>query len=241
VRYNALTLEEALDALCHSVATRQSLVMPHINLNTVYHYHRNGAVRELLDQASLVTIDGMPMVWAARLGGYATTSAHRISHSETLCAILATATSRRWRVFFLGQKPGVVKEAVRRLRRAFPALSIGYQNGYVEDDRATIDTVSGFAPHLLFVGLGTPRQEEWILEHLPRLPACVILPTGGTLDYVAGVQPQPPQCLGPIGMSWAYRFVLSPRRLFRRYWIEPIALLPYLHRDVRAWLGRKLR
>ncbi len=99
--------------------------------------------------------------------------------------------------------------------------------------------VAAFRPHVLFVGMGLPRQEAWIVANLDRLPACAILSVGAAFDYEAGVQTAAPRWTGRLGLEWAYRLARDPGRLFVRYCVEPWSLLPAALEDIRAARRRR--
>jgi N-acetylglucosaminyldiphosphoundecaprenol N-acetyl-beta-D-mannosaminyltransferase len=81
--------------------------------------------------------------------------------------------------------------------------------------------INAYAPHILMVGMGMPRQELWILENRHDLRVNVIMPSGAIMDYIAGALPTPPRWLGPLGLEWCYRLLAEPARLSRRYMLEP--------------------
>jgi len=92
--------------------------------------------------------------------------------------------------------------------------------------------------------MGMPRQEHWILDHLDQLPPCVICNVGALMELIAGSLPTPPRWVGRIGLEWLYRLLTNPRRVWRRYLLEPWALLPWLIQDLwnyRGPGGRKRR
>jgi len=87
--------------------------------------------------------------------------------------------------------------------------------------------------------LTMPRQEKWVLRNRARLKVNAILTAGACFDYVAGAIPTPPRWMGQLGLEWLYRLVSEPRRLWRRYLVEPVYLLPYFWQDVKGVLGKR--
>jgi N-acetylglucosaminyldiphosphoundecaprenol N-acetyl-beta-D-mannosaminyltransferase len=92
-------------------------------------------------------------------------------------------------------------------------------------------------PDVLIVGMGMPRQERWLLANHDKLAAPVLLTSGAAIDYVAGEIPTPPRWLGPLGLEWLYRLASEPRRLWRRYLLEPWFAVALFVRDL--WRLRK--
>ncbi len=95
-----------------------------------------------------------------------------------------------------------------------------------------VEQVRAFAPDILFVGMGMPRQELWILNNLEALPNCVIFSVGAAFDYEAGAQAEAPRWMGRMGVEWLFRLVHDPKRLARRYLIEPWSLSGLIARDI---------
>jgi N-acetylglucosaminyldiphosphoundecaprenol N-acetyl-beta-D-mannosaminyltransferase len=90
---------------------------------------------------------------------------------------------------------------------------------------AVLEAIRAFRPHILLVCMGMPRQEYWIQDNWERIHANAVLPMGAALDYWAGVIPTPPRWMGRMGLEWLCRLLSEPRRLWRRYLVEPWALL----------------
>jgi N-acetylglucosaminyldiphosphoundecaprenol N-acetyl-beta-D-mannosaminyltransferase len=139
----------------------------------------------------------------------------------------------------------VAAAGLAKLAERFPGFEWRAEHGYIDDgDRSAttqsvITAIAEFNPHLLFVGMGMPRQELWIARNRKRLATNVILPCGAAIDYVAGVVPTPPRWLGALGAEWLFRLATEPRRLAYRYLIEPWALAgPLLRALLRRLAGR---
>ena len=85
--------------------------------------------------------------------------------------------------------------------------------------------IAAWRPDVLFVGMGMPREEQWIARHYRHLPPCVVFPVGAAFDYEAGAVPTPPRWTGRLSVEWLYRFATEPRRLFTRFFVEPCSLI----------------
>lgn len=109
----------------------------------------------------------------------------------------------------------------------------------VEANQQIIAEINAWQTDLLLVGMGMPRQEHWVLDHRSELQAWCILPVGAALDYVAGAIPTPPRFMSRIGLEWLARLVAEPRRLWRRYLLEPLALVRFVGVDLRSMLDRR--
>jgi N-acetylglucosaminyldiphosphoundecaprenol N-acetyl-beta-D-mannosaminyltransferase len=170
-------------------------------------------------------IDGMAVRIAVAAAGIATSAGQRFSLMDMFPQLMEHAAKRAWTVVYVGSSQEVVDKARARLNRDFPGLDISLYNGYFVDDERLIQTINRLRPDLLLVGMGMPRQEEWLLAHMDDLDVAVATQAGATLDYFAGAQARPPAWLSDAGLAWFYRLVHDPRRLWRRYLLEPWALL----------------
>jgi N-acetylglucosaminyldiphosphoundecaprenol N-acetyl-beta-D-mannosaminyltransferase len=158
------------------------------------------------------------------------------------------AASKGWRVFHLGSSKTTAETGAAKLRELYPALQIEVSGGYFDanhgsaENEALIERINAYAPDLLTVGMGMPRQEFWTQENSARLNAPVILSSiGAAFDYIAGAVPTPPRWAGQLGLEWLFRVAHDPRRLFTRYFIEPwyvllLLLLEYPRRRGAAGL-----
>lgn len=218
----------------HRQAGDAALLVGCHNLHSLYLGHRDATMAAFFRRCAYCYVDGVPVLWLLRGLGL-DDGARRFSLMDTLPDLLDRAEREGWRVCYLGNTPAVIERAERWISGRWPALAATLVDGY-QQDRAAYEAVAAARPDLLFVGMGMPRQESWILDHVDRLPPCVILQAGATLDYYTGAQAKPPAWLSRLGLGGVYRLLHDPRRLWRRYLLEPWALAgPFLR------LRRELR
>lgn len=162
---------------------------------------------------------------------------HRVTYVDWVRPLMAEAKRQGWRIFHLGGKPGVAERAAEKLRSEFPGLLLQTHHGYFDmagkENKDILEKINAFRPHVLMVGMGMPRQEHWVLDNLEHLGVNAILTAGACFDYVAGAIPTPPRWMGRLGLEWAYRLFSEPRRLWRRYLVEPWYLVPYALSDLK--------
>jgi N-acetylglucosaminyldiphosphoundecaprenol N-acetyl-beta-D-mannosaminyltransferase len=156
---------------------------------------------------------------------------------------MAEAVQRGWRVYSVGGKPGVFEAAAVRLRAEYPGLQLEGTHGYFDvapgsaDTKAVLARIAAYHPQVLIVGMGMPRQEHWVHDNRAALAASATLIAGAAMDYVAGVVPTPPRGAAAAGFEWLWRFAAEPRRLWRRYLIEPWYVMGLV---LAAWVRRRL-
>jgi N-acetylglucosaminyldiphosphoundecaprenol N-acetyl-beta-D-mannosaminyltransferase len=241
IRVHAMRREDLLAALERAAASPAPCIIANHNLHSVYLHRRDAELRAFYRSAGCTFVDGMPIIGVARVLGLPLRREHRQTSVDWLRPALALAQGRGWRVFALGSAPAVVDRAVAALRAEFPALRLRGHHGYFDatpgsaDNEAVVAAVNEYAPHLLLVGMGMPRQEHWIAREAGRLRAGAVLNLGAFLDYVAGAQRTPPRWLAAVGLEWLGRLWDEPRRLWPRYLVEPWSLVPLLLGDLVAY------
>jgi N-acetylglucosaminyldiphosphoundecaprenol N-acetyl-beta-D-mannosaminyltransferase len=179
---------------------------------------RDPSLRQACQRADLVVADGRSVVWTSRLAGIPLPE--RVAGVDLMTALLAAASAHRLRVYFLGARPEVVDELVRRCARDHPGLVVaGARDGYFgRDEQAQVaEDVRQAAPHMLFVGMPSPFKETWSERHRATLDVPVVLGVGGTFDVLAGFIRRAPRRLQSLGLEWLWRLAMEPRRMWKRY------------------------
>jgi len=182
-------------------------------------YQIRGVVwlRQFFEAADMVIPDGIGIVVAARL--LYGRKLKRVAGADLMQAICVIAPARNYRIFIYGSSEITNRQAVEVLRLRHPGIDIvGVQHGYFPPEKMDdlILRINEAAPDILFVGLGSPRQEMWIQQYLPKLRVKVIQGIGGTLDVVAGKVRRAPAWMQAAGMEWFYRLLCQPSRIWRQ-------------------------
>ncbi|MDP2213500.1 WecB/TagA/CpsF family glycosyltransferase [Phenylobacterium sp.] len=230
--------EEVMAELDQQVAAGRSYLVANHNLHSLYLLPRHGELADFFASADLIEIDSTPLIAFARLLGLPARPFHRCTYLDWRDHFWSLADRRGWRVFYLGGAPGVAQIAAGRISRLYPGATIAVADGYFdaaeasEDNRTVLEQVRAFGPHILMVGMGMPRQEQWILRNRAALPPCVILPVGAAFDYEADAQKAAPRWMGRAGLEWLFRLTADPKRLWRRYCLEPWFLVGPALRDI---------
>lgn len=206
-----------------------------INPEKIIAASENARLLEAINEAALLIPDGVGAVVAARLGGARTR--RRVPGADLMPELCALAANRGYPVFVFGARPEVTPMACRALRDAYPGLKIaGYQNGYLSpaDALALPARINDSGARFLFVGLGSPQQELWIHDNLPKLTTVnVCQGVGGTLDVLAGRVKRAPMAWQRSYLEWLYRILREPARIRRfprlltfayRVWKEGVSL-----------------
>lgn len=178
--------------------------------------------RKIVNNAALSLCDTIGLLLVARSRGSALRA--RVTGVDLIEHLCASAAREGMPVFLLGSAPGVAERASKALQARYEDLLIvGTQNGYfaAEESNAIAQRIARSGARLLFVGLGSPRQERWIAEHLGETGAGAAIGIGGSLDVISGNVARAPKLMRKLGLEWLYRLGREPHR-----WRRQLAL-PY--------------
>ena len=170
--------------------------------------------RRVLNAADLVLPDGIGVVYSAKILG--TPLKERVPGIEFAEAMLSALNDMGGRLYLLGAKPGVAELAAANLKDAHPGLIIcGTHDGYFREDGPVVEEIRAAAADVVFVCLGAPKQELWMVEHGPATGAHLMVGLGGSLDVFAGVVERAPEGFQKLGLEWLYRLSKEPKRIGR--------------------------
>ncbi len=182
------------------------------NSEMLYNALSNPDLADALQNADMVTPDGIGVVWAAAY--IKEPVAERVPGCDIMNNILGSG--KNYSVYFLGSTDEVLKEAQVVVEKKFPAIRIlGSHNGYFTDSSAIIAEINAKRPQFLFVGMGSPKQELWIKNNLPALDVNIAIGIGGSLDVLAGKVQRAPQIWIDWRLEWLYRLIKEPHRFWR--------------------------
>jgi N-acetylglucosaminyldiphosphoundecaprenol N-acetyl-beta-D-mannosaminyltransferase len=227
------TMREYLDFTAAVIAGRRRVLLFDHNLHSLHLFFRDPALRRLYEEAT-VMIDGMPIIPLLRLAGFPARRDHRITWVDYVWPLLHRAEAEGWRVFYIGSDRPTHERALAEIRSRLPGLEIDGHDGYFDAAPGSADNVrivarmNAFRTDLCLVGMGTPRQQEWMGSHRPLVDAPVMVFCGGCMEFVAGTSPTPPRWAGRLGLEWLFRLLSNPKRFGHRYLIEPWLVLGML-------------
>lgn len=217
----------------------QLVVTP--NVDQVIDLSRDSWLWAAYNEASLRTLDGMPLVWLAQVAG--ARSVIRQTGADMLTKCVAASAHRGWRIVILGGAPEENQLAVINLRNEYPqaqldGLELPFSEGFQGPDvRSSVLALSGLNPDFVFVCLGSPKQEKFFMELRDLLPAAVYVGAGAAVDFASGSKVRAPRLMQKLGLEWTWRLAQEPRRLARRYLIKGLAAGSIMSNTI----GKKLR
>lgn len=230
VGVSAVNMQQALDALSGWVEQGHRTYVIVCPVHTVMLCQRNPTLRHVVNLAGLVTPDGMPLVFLSRWMGYPHVG--RVYGPDLMFAFSELAAKRGYRQYYYGGAPGVPEQLAERLSGQFPKLRVAgtysppFQESTLEDDKIVVDRLNAAEPDIIWVGLGSPKQDFWMAQHREQLNAPVLIGVGAAFDFLTGRVPQAPRWMQQSALEWLFRLGTEPRRLWRRYLIDnPLFLL----------------
>lgn len=174
----------------------------------------------LFRAADLINADGQPLVMVSKLRS-PNPLPERVATTDLFHDVARKAEELGLTFYLFGANDAENKSAIANVRRAYPALKIvGHSHGYLRGDalRAKVDEINALAPDFLWVALGVPYEQAFVDEFMPRLGNVGVIKTsGGLFNFLSGSRPRAPRWMQIVGLEWAWRLWLEPRRLFWRY------------------------
>ncbi|HWQ41812.1 MAG TPA: WecB/TagA/CpsF family glycosyltransferase [Desulfosporosinus sp.] len=214
ITVDTYSMQETVEQIRLAVDNHQQMRVVTANPEMIYASLRDQRLKKVINSADVVTADGIGVVWAARRLG--TPVRERVTGIDLVQAVFPAADAGKWRLFFLGGKPGVAEQAVDQVVRKYSEIVCESYHGYfsAEDESYVLEKIRQFQPDILFVGLGAPRQEYWLATH-PGL-AIVSMGVGGSFDALAGIVIRAPRRIQEFHVEWLYRLWKEPWRWKRQ-------------------------
>src|SRR5690606_35793400 len=214
---------ELIDAIEALLPAREVHTVITPNVDQTLTLRTDDALGLAYDEATIRITDGFPLVVLGhRLGAH---RLERLTGADLLPLAAQVAAERGWRIALTGGGPGVAAHAAAVLRDSTDAdvVAVDFPRVSDVDDHASLEVVEALAsiePDLVFVCLGSPKQDVWVSRWRAKLPPAVYIGAGAAVDFVAGTKRRAPRALQRLGLEWAFRLAQEPRRLARRYLVR---------------------
>ena len=220
VRISAVDVPAVVSLIKAAVATGANGYVCIRDVHGVVKCQSDPGLKQAHNQAYLVTPDGMPIVWALKLAGK---RADRVYGPDLMLAVLDKGRETGMRHFFYGTTPEVLQRLVDRIEARYPGVAIAgsmappFRDLAPNEQGEVVATINDAKADVVWVGLGTPKQELWMSRTRGGLTAPILVGVGAAFDFHAGVKRQAPRAIQRSGFEWLFRLACEPRRLFRRY------------------------
>lgn len=226
IHVSPLSYDEILQSIKERIRKNQKSTIIAVNPEKIIKAQTDGQLRDLINSSTYKIPDGVGVLLASKLKGGSIRS--RVTGVDMMDRLVQMASKEEFKVFLYGAKEDVVLEAKLRLEQKYPELKIaGYRNGYEKDEQAVVSSINESGADILFVAMGSPKQELWIRRHMNELNVKVFQGVGGSFDVFAGNVKRAPALFRRLGLEWLYRLVKEPKR-FKRQLALPKFLLKIL-------------
>jgi N-acetylglucosaminyldiphosphoundecaprenol N-acetyl-beta-D-mannosaminyltransferase len=231
-----VSMQETLNAIEDFIAAGQPSYITNANVDIIVRCNRDPEFAQYYREGNLGVADGVPLMWAARLLG--TPLKEKVSGSDLVPKVCELANRKGYKIFFLGGRPGAGEAARVKLQETLKDLKVvgayappfGFENDEAELQRIA-RMVKEARPHILFVGLGAPKQERWIKRYYRELGVPVSMGVGVTFEFISGMVKRAPKWMQSAGLEWFWRLVMEPRRLWKRYLVDDLQFFGLLFRQ----------
>lgn len=236
VRIDNITMDEAVKAAEEKIQKNEQYIIYTPNTEIIMMCQKDGEFLNFMNRSDINTPDGVGLIYASKIKKHPLKE--KVAGYDLSVNLLKLANEKGLKLYVVGGKPGVAEAAMKNVQKAYPNIKIvGAQHGYFkgshlgkfghEEELAIIEDINKHQPHILFVGFGAKKQEQWIDYNKDSLKVNVIIGNGGTLDGLAGLVKRAPDIFIKLGLEWLYRLIKEPKRI-RRQIVLPVFMLKVL-------------
>lgn len=212
------TMSETVSFIKSRVLNREFTQHVVVNVAKIVNMRKDKMLREGVEESDIINIDGMGVVWGARLLGHEVPE--RVAGIDLFLSLVEMSAENDLPIFLLGAKDEVVRKTAENLQKIYPKLRVaGVHDGYFEkeDEAAVVKQISDSGARLMFVAITSPKKEVFINRWGRDLGVDFVMGVGGTFDVVSGLTKRAPQWMQDMGLEWLYRIIQEPRRMWKRY------------------------
>ena len=227
---NNVTMPETIVAIERMIETDKKSYVVAITVEVGMKIEKDAYLKNIVDNASMVLVDGKPLVWISKLYGKPLKA--KISGSDLVPLLCEVAAEKGYKIFIIGGKDGIAEQAKEKLESQLPKIKIvgtyappfGFEKDESELNKIN-QMISKAHPDLLITCFGCPKQEKWIYENIEKYDAKVSVCAGATVDFLAGNVKRAPHWMSEHGLEWFYRFLQEPKRMFKRYFVDDVKVI----------------
>lgn len=224
VGVSAINLDLAVNVIDNWIANNQREYVCVLDVHAVMEGLRDEAVRVIHNEAGLATPDGMPLVWLLRMAGFR--ESDRVYGPDLMIAVMKHLRTKDRTHYLYGGSENTLSRLRSNLECYIPGVRIvggmspPFRRLSPVEDRIIVETLNSETPDVIWISLGSPKQERWMAEHRALLNARVLIGVGAAFDFHAGTVRQAPRWVQRSGFEWLFRLCIEPRRLWKRYLIN---------------------
>lgn len=240
VPVDILDWETAIGGIAAWGRTGESRYVCFSNVHSVVTAAFDSSFHQIIAGSDMCTSDGAPVTWMLRQLG--ASQQERLNGPDLMWRYFAAEAPKGGKVYFYGGTPQTLKLLRERVESEFAGLQVvgtyapPFRPLTAAEDEDDVLRINASGAHVVFVGLGCPKQEAWMAAHRGRIHA-VMMGVGAAFEFHAGVQPRAPEWVRNNGLEWAHRLLHNPQRLWRRYLFTN---MPFLFMAGAQWMASRL-
>lgn len=230
VKIDKVSIDEAVEKIIAFTNEDKVHTVFTPNSEIIMSAYRDDSIKEILNNASLLTADGIGVVKAAQI--VKNPVKERCAGYDISIRLMSKMEKENKSLYLFGSKPEIVKTAYEKIKEKHPLLNIaGYSDGYFDEEKEIeiIDDINEKKPDVVFVCLGCPKQEKWINTNKDKLSCKVLMGLGGCLDVYAGYVKRAPDIFIKLNLEWFYRLIKEPKRFVRMLDLPRFAMKVIAH------------
>ncbi|RKX54569.1 MAG: glycosyltransferase [Thermotoga sp.] len=205
--------DELMNWLERRLKERKKTFIVTLNTYMCEYAIENEEFLKIVKNADVVVPDGEGIVLALRI--LKGVRMEKIAGIDLMVELIRLASKRGYRIFLLGSKRHVVEEVKRKLEERFGNLIVGSNDGYFKEDEDVIESINRSNADILFVGMGSPKQELWMAKNMEKLEPIILMGVGGSFDVLSGYRKRAPKLFIRLKLEWLFRMLQDPRKLSR--------------------------
>ena len=208
-------MEESLQK-CEELIMNRNAQHVVINASKIVLAESSKPLRKIINECALINVDGMSIVWAARLMRIPVPQ--RVTGIDLMYRLLESARDKNYRVYLLGAREDVMEKVASNFKKSGIRI-VGQRNGYwsESEEDSIVANIARTRPDLLLVAMPSPQKELFLSRNMGNLNVGLAFGVGGSFDVEAGVTQRAPLVLQKMGLEWFFRLVQEPRKMFKRY------------------------
>ena len=224
VKLDEVNLHDTIDIISSWIVNKSPNYICHVPAHAIMSCYEAPELLDIYNSSGLNVPDGMSIVWIMKMAGYK--NVDRVYGPDLLLKMCENGLANGIRHYFYGGSPQALEKMIQNIRNMFPGINIvGYNSPPFrelkdyEQEELNAQIIKSNAD-IVWVGLGSPKQEAWMKQNIKRINGPVMIGVGAAFDFISGNKPQAPKLIQKIGMEWLFRWFSEPRRLFKRYIIN---------------------
>lgn len=214
-RLENLSFDETKKKIVEFINEGRKAIITPINPEKIMKSFKDDKLREILLNSNLLLPDGYGIIFASKI--LKIQLKERITGIDMFEALLDYANENRLSIYFLGTQEEILKKVIERIEKEHPGIKIaGYHNGFFKEENEVLEDLKDKKFDILFVAMGSPKQEYFIYDNFDKIDAKIFMGVGGSFDVFSGKLKRAPYLTRKLGLEWLYRFILEPRKRFPR-------------------------